>query len=196
VHLFLGFVMSLDHFTQLIGHVVGIMFLSFDSFYHHVVGHGIIVAVTENPTLPVLDEQRIAADLDLSSLLASLLADDKLVGRVLTNIARRSVLATMTTDTPKSSLIYAQNNNYYYGYQFSLVFPSGPPLMLIELSLSSMGQTEVVVTLNGTPFIGVSNNSNNVVSRPMLWIPPGTRLDFFANGTPTIAHAIALQLEV
>jgi len=152
--------------------------------------------VNESPKLPVLDEQGISADLDLSSLLASLLADDKLVGRVLTNVARRSVLATVTTDTPKSSLIYVQNNNYYYGYQFSLVFPSGPPLMLTELALSSMGQTEVIVTLNGTPFLGVSNNSNNVVARPMLWIPSGTRLDIFANGLPTIAHAIAFQLEV
>jgi len=187
--------MSLDHVAQLVRHVVGTGFLGFYSFYHHVVGHGIIVAVNENPTLPVLDEQGISADLDLSSLLASLLADDKLVGRVLTNVARRSVLATMSTDFPRSSP-FVQLPQYNWVYQFSLVFPSGPPLMLIELALSSMGQTEVVVSLNGSPFLGVSNVSNNVVSRPMLWIPSGTRLDIFANGVPIIAHAIAFQLEV
>jgi len=151
--------------------------------------------VNENPTLPVLDEQGISADLDLSSLLASLLADDKLVGRVLTNVARRSVLATMTTDTvrPTPSI---QGGNYTWRYQFSLVFPSGPPLMLTEFALSSMGTTTVVVTMNGVPFVGVSNNSNNVVAHPMLWIPPGTRFDLFANNGPIIAHAIGYQLEV
>jgi len=151
--------------------------------------------VNENPTLPVLDEQGISADLDLSSLLASLLADDKLVGRILTNVARRSVLATMTIDTPSTSP-NIQNTNSSWGYQFSLVFPNGPPLMLTEFAISSMGQTGVVVTMNRVPFIGVSNNSNNFVSRPMLWIPPGTRFDIFSNTTPTIAHAIAFQLEV
>jgi len=43
VHLFLGFVMSLNHVAQLVRHVVGTMFLGFYSFYHHVVGHGMIV---------------------------------------------------------------------------------------------------------------------------------------------------------
>jgi len=187
--------MSLDHFTQLVRHVVGTRFLNFYSFYHHVVGHGIIVAVNENPTLPVLDEQGISADLDLSSLLASLLADDKLVGRVLTNVARRSVLATMTTVySPSAPNI--QGQQYTWGYQFSLVFPSGPPLMLTEFTLSSMGKHTVVVTMNGVPFLGVSDNSNNVVARPMLWIPPGTRFDLFANNGPIIAHAIGFQLEV
>jgi len=173
------------------------MFLGYYSF-HHVVGHGIIVAVNENPTLPVLDEQGISADLDLSSLLASLLADDKLVGRVLTNVARRSVLATMVTDTPRPTPSIL-GVNYSYGYLFSLVFPSGPPLMLTELAVSSVEYT-VMVAMNGTPFIGVSKSSNNVVTRPMLWIPPGTRFDFFANTAlgipPIIAHAIGFQLEV
>jgi len=43
VHLVLGVVMSLDHFTQLVRRVVGAGFLGFYSFYHHVVGHGMIV---------------------------------------------------------------------------------------------------------------------------------------------------------
>jgi len=43
VHLFLGVVMSLDYFTQLVRYVVGTMFLGFYSFYHHFVGHGMIV---------------------------------------------------------------------------------------------------------------------------------------------------------
>jgi len=195
VHFFLGLVMSLDHFTQLVRHVVGTMFLGFYSFYHHVVGHGIIVAVNENPTLPVLDEQGISADLDLSSLLASLLADDKLVGRVLTNVARRSVLATMTTNTPKSSPPIQNSTDTWY-YQFSLVFPSGPPLMLTELAISSIDMTTIVVTMNGAPFVAATGNSTLVVERPMLWIPPGTRLDLFGNAGPIIAHAIAYQLEV
>jgi hypothetical protein len=151
--------------------------------------------VTENQTLPVLDEQGISADLDLSSLLASLLADDKLVGRVLTNVARRSVLATMTTNTVRPTP-NIQGASYTWTYQFSLVFPGGPPLMLTEFALSSMGNTTVAVTMNGVLFIGVSNNSNNIVTRPMLWIPPGTRFDLFANGGPIIAHAIGYQLEV
>jgi len=151
--------------------------------------------VDESPKLPVLDEQGISADLDLSSLLASLLADDKLVGRILTNVARRSVLATMTTVySPSTPNI--QGQQYSLEYQFSLVFPGGPPLMLTEFALSSMGSTTVAVTMNGVLFIGVSNNSNNIVTRPMLWIPPGTRFDLFANGGPIIAHAIGFQLEV
>jgi len=186
--------MSLDHFTQLVRHVVGAGFLTVH-LYHHVVGHGIIVAVNENPMLPVLDEQGISADLDLSSLLASLLADDKLVGRVLTNVARRSVLATMTTDTPRTSPNIQNTGNSWY-YQFSLVFPSGPPLMLTELAISSIGLATVIVTMNGAPFIAVPTNPYIVVERPMLWIPPGTRFDIFSNTTPTIAHAIAFQLEV
>jgi len=151
--------------------------------------------VNENPTLPVLDEQRISADLDLSSLLASLLADDKLVGRVLTNVARRSVLATITRDTPRPTPP-VQGTDFTWVYQFSLVFPSGPPLMLTEFALSSMGRHTVVVTMNGVLFVGVSANSNNVVARPMLWIPPGTRFDLFSNDGPIIAHAIGFQLEV
>jgi len=152
--------------------------------------------VNENPTLPVLNEQRIAADLDLSSLLASLLADDKLVGRVLTNVARRSVLATMTRDTPRPTpSILGQN--YSWIYQFSLVFPSGPPLMLTELAIGSPGNHVVVATMNGVPFLGFGNSTSTVVAHPMLWIPPGTRFDFFANYyPPIIAHAIAFQLEV
>jgi len=151
--------------------------------------------VNENPTLPVLDEQGISADLDLSSLLASLLADDKLVGRILTNVARRSVLATVVTDTPRTSPNLQNWGDSWY-YQFSLVFPAGPPLMLIELAFSSLNSNTVVVTMNGVPFLGVSNNSYSIVVRPMLWIPPGTRFDLFSNSGPTIAHAIGYQLEV
>jgi len=151
--------------------------------------------VNENPTLPVLDEQGISADLDLSSLLASLLADDKLVGRVLTNVARRSVLATMTNDTPRPTPSI-QGQNYSWIYQLSLVFPGGPPLMLTEFAISSPGNHVVVATMNGVPFIAFGNNTSAIVARPMLWIPPGTRFDLFANNGPIIAHAIGFQLEV
>jgi hypothetical protein len=151
--------------------------------------------VNENPTLPVLDEQGISADLDLSSLLASLLADDKLVGRVLTNVARRSVLATITTDTPRPTPSIQGYQNPW-SYEFSLVFPGGPPLMLTELALTSFSQNETLVTMNGVPFIGCTVNSNNIVVRPMLWMPPGTRFDIFSGGSSTMAHAIAYQLEV
>jgi len=51
--------------------------------------------------------------------------------------------------------------------------------------------------MNGVPFLGFGNNMSTVVARPMLWIPPGTRFDFFANySPPIIAHAIGFQLEV
>jgi len=151
--------------------------------------------VNENPTLPALDEQKIAADLDLSSLLASLLADDKLVGRVLTNVARRSVLATMTTDNPRPNPII-QGIDTTYHYQFSLVFPDGPPLMLTELAIHSLPNHPTIATINNVLFVSTTDNSSVVVVHPMLWIPPRTRFDFFSNYSPTIAHAIGYQLEL
>jgi hypothetical protein len=59
-----------------------------------------------------------------------------------------------------------------------------------------VGEHTVTVTMNGILFASTTDSSTTLVVHPMLWIPPGTRFDFFANFGPVFAHAIGFQLEV
>jgi hypothetical protein len=137
---------------------------------------------------PVLDEQQIAAELDLSSLLTSL-ADEQLITSILTKIARRSVMANVNTNVVKSALSIDGTS---YPYQYTLEFPSGSPLLLVEVvaDILASGNT-VVIELNGQPFAATTTN---LCSRPYVWVPPSTQLDIFSTSAAVVAHATGLQL--
>jgi len=137
---------------------------------------------------PVLDEQQIAADLDLSSLITSL-ADEQLITGILTKIARRSVMAQINDSIVKSSLSI---DGTTYPYQFTLEFPSGSPLLLVEVVAETLvSSNTVVIELNGQPFAGTTTN---LYSHPYLWIPPSSHIDVFATSAAVVAHATGLQL--
>jgi len=137
---------------------------------------------------PVLDEQQIAADLDLSSLITSL-ADEQLITGILTKIARRSVMAQINYKIVKPALSVDGTN---YPYQYTLEFPSGSPLLLVEVAAENVASINtIVVVLNGQPF---ASSSTNVYSHPYVWIPPSSQVDIFAGSGPVIARATGLQL--
>jgi len=142
----------------------------------------------ESPsTSYILDEQQIAAELDLSSVIASL-ADEQLITTILTKIARRSVMASVNTEIVKSAISV---NDTTYPYQFTLEFPSGSPLLLVELGVDTLASNAVVVALNGQPFAGTTTN---LCARPYVWVPPSTQLDIFATTEAVVVHATGLQL--
>jgi len=137
---------------------------------------------------PVLDEQQIAAELDLSSLLTSL-ADEQLITGILTKIARRSVMAQINYKVVKPALSV---NGTSYPYQFTLEFPSGSPLLLVEVAAENVASSNtIVVVLNGQPFAGTTTN---LYSHPYVWIPPSSHVDVFATSGAVVAHATGLQL--
>jgi len=137
---------------------------------------------------PIADERQIAADLDLSSLIASL-ADQQLITTILTKIARRSVMAQVNSNIIKSAISIDGTD---YPYQFTLEFPSGSPLLLVEVAAESLTSSNtIVVELNGQPFAGTTTN---IYSHPYVWVPPSTQLDVFATSGAVVAHATGLQL--
>jgi len=139
-------------------------------------------------TAPVPDEQQVAAELDLSSLIASL-ADEQLITSILTKVARRSVMANVNTNVVKSALSV---NGGSYPYQYTLEFPSGSPLLLVEIEVALLASNNaVVIELNGQPFAGTTTN---LCSRPYVWVPPSTQVDIFATTGAVVAHATGLQL--
>jgi len=139
-------------------------------------------------TAPILDERQIAAELDLSSLLTSL-ADEQLITGILTKIARRSVIADINRSITKAALSVGGTT---YPYQFTLEFPSGSPLLLVEVAAESLTSSNaIVVALNGQVFGGTTAN---FYARPYIWVPPSTQVDVFATGSGVVAHATGLQL--
>jgi len=139
-------------------------------------------------TAPVADEKQIAAELDLSSLLASLI-DEQLITTTLTRIARRSVMAQINSNVVKSAISIDGTD---YPHQFTLEFPSGSPLMLVELVAENLTSSNtIVIELNGQPFAGTTTN---ICSHPYVWVPPSTQLDVFATSSAVVAHATGFQL--
>jgi hypothetical protein len=137
----------------------------------------------------IADEQQIAAELDLSSFIASL-ADDRLITSVITRVARRSVMANVNTEIVKPGISV---NGTTYKLQFTLEFPSGSPLLLVEVGVDTLASNAVVVALNGQQFAGTTTN---LCVRPFVWVPPSTRLDVFATNGSVVAHATGLQLHL
>jgi len=143
-------------------------------------------------SVPILDEQQVAAELNLSSLIASL-ADEQLITSILTKVARRSVMAQINSNVVKSSLTLQGTE---YPYQYTLEFPSGSPLLLVEVVaevlVSGYG---LILTLNGQLFAA---STSNLYSHPYVWIPPSSQVDVFASNTaslsPVVAHATGLKL--
>jgi len=133
------------------------------------------------------DEQQIAAELDLSSLIASL-ADEQLITSVITRIARRSVMAQINAEIVKPAISV---DGTTYPYAFTLEFPSGSPLLLVEVGVNTLTSNTVVVAVNDQPFAGTTTN---LCARPYVWVPPSTRLDIFATNGAVVAHATGLQL--
>jgi len=140
-----------------------------------------------SPPLP--NEQQIADDLNLSSLIAFLVGDDQLITTILTKIARRSVMAKTNSEIVKPAISI---DGTTYPYQFTLEFPSGSPLLLVEVVAENLAtNTATVINLNGQPFAGTTMN---LYSHPYVWVPPSTQLDIFATGGAVVAHATGLQL--
>ncbi len=79
-----------------------------------------------------------------------------------------------------------------YSWQYTLEFPSGSPLLLVEIVADALtsGNT-VVVALNGQPFAATTSN---LYSRPYVWVPPSTHIDIFAANSGVVAHATGMQL--
>jgi len=141
---------------------------------------------------PVLNEQQIAAELDLSSLITSL-ADEQLITSILTKVARRSVMAQINSNIVKSAFSIG---NTSYPYQYTLEFPSGSPLLLVEVVAENLvSGYSLILALNGQPF---ACTNSNLYSHPYVWIPPSSQIDVFASDiaiiSPVIAHATGLQL--
>jgi len=136
----------------------------------------------------VLNEQQIAAELDLSSLIASL-ADEQLITSILTKIARRSVMAQINSNIVKSSFNLQDTE---YPYQYTLEFPSGAPLLLVEVAAELLASNSgLILTLNGQPF---GATASNLYLHPYVWVPPSTQLDVFSFTGAVVAHATGLQL--
>jgi hypothetical protein len=142
----------------------------------------------EHPSTSYIpDEQQIAAELDLSSLIASL-ADEQMITSVITRIARRSVMAQINAEIVKPAIGV---DGTTYPYKFTLEFPSGSPLLLVEVGVDTLASNTVVVALNEQPFAGTTTN---LCVRPYVWVPPSTRLDVFATNGSVVAHATGFQL--
>jgi len=137
---------------------------------------------------PVLNEQQIAAELDLSSLIASL-ADEQLITSILTKVARRSVMAQINSNISKSALNFGGAE---FPYIYTLEFPSGSPLLLVEVAAEVLIPGDgLILTLNGQLF---ATTTSNLSSHPYIWIPPSSQVDIFANTNSVVAHATGLQL--
>jgi hypothetical protein len=140
-------------------------------------------------SVPILDEQQVAAELNLGSLIASL-ADEQLITSILTKIARRSVMAQINSNVIKPTLNFQGLDLFY---QYTLEFPSGSPLLLVEVTAETISSNYMLIlTLNEQLF---ATTISNFYSHPYIWIPPSSQIDIFANANGvSVAHATGLQL--